>query len=227
MLLSVTHRFIFIKTKKTAGTSLQTVLAKHLRGHHDIITPIFEEGNENYQPWKKEAKYYPGKNYANPGADRNTKHITEARFWGHMPASEIKQKLPPEVWDGYTKITSERHPYEKAVSLAWFHFPLQDRYSTFSALLEHVVDTGDYANWFRYSIDNRNVVDIVIRYEHLLQDTNATLERLGLPQVKSLPRFKAQYRKDARPAMDILSVTQKKRIQEFCAREFEHFGYAY
>ena len=41
MILSHKHKFIFIKTKKTASTSLEIVLSK-LCGKDDIITPVSE-----------------------------------------------------------------------------------------------------------------------------------------------------------------------------------------
>ena len=41
MIVSHEHRFIFIKTRKTAGTSIEISLSKYC-GPNDIITPIAE-----------------------------------------------------------------------------------------------------------------------------------------------------------------------------------------
>ena len=41
MIVSHQHRFVFIKTRKTAGTSIEIALAEHC-GPADIITPIDE-----------------------------------------------------------------------------------------------------------------------------------------------------------------------------------------
>ena len=43
MLLSYRHRFIFIKTRKTAGTSIEMLLSLWLADPRDIITPISAE----------------------------------------------------------------------------------------------------------------------------------------------------------------------------------------
>ena len=42
MIISHRHKFIFVKTKKTAGTSIETLLAS-VCGEEDVITEISEE----------------------------------------------------------------------------------------------------------------------------------------------------------------------------------------
>ena len=42
MIVSHKHKFIFIKTKKVAGSSLELALSKFL-GEDDVITPLAEE----------------------------------------------------------------------------------------------------------------------------------------------------------------------------------------
>jgi hypothetical protein len=42
MLASFEHNFLFIKTRKTAGTSLEIELSRHC-GAADIVTPISPE----------------------------------------------------------------------------------------------------------------------------------------------------------------------------------------
>ena len=41
MIVSHTHKFIFLKTKKTAGTSIELALSE-LCGPDDVITPLTE-----------------------------------------------------------------------------------------------------------------------------------------------------------------------------------------
>jgi len=45
MIISHEHKFIFIKTNKTAGTSIEIALSKYC-GSNDIITPISDEDEE-------------------------------------------------------------------------------------------------------------------------------------------------------------------------------------
>ena len=43
MIISHKHKFIFFKSKKTAGSSIQVTLAKHC-GEDDIITGQYQDG---------------------------------------------------------------------------------------------------------------------------------------------------------------------------------------
>ena len=43
MIVSHKHKFIFFKTRKTAGSSIQVALAKHC-GEDDIITGQYRDG---------------------------------------------------------------------------------------------------------------------------------------------------------------------------------------
>lgn len=65
----------------------------------------------------------------------------------------------------------------------------------------------------------------MIRHANILADFNRILERLGLPPVSELPRAKSGFRRDGRPAGDILSSRQKQILQQDCRLEFELFGY--
>ena len=61
MLISQRYKFIFIKTMKTAGTSIEVALSKYL-GADDVITPIFEED----EPLRAAPGYRGPQNYLVP-----------------------------------------------------------------------------------------------------------------------------------------------------------------
>lgn len=60
MLLSYKYKFIFIKTTKTAGTSLEVNLSQ-LMDSQDIVTPVYPpyEGHipRNYQEFNSKKKF--------------------------------------------------------------------------------------------------------------------------------------------------------------------------
>src|SRR5262245_66480011 len=57
MIVSHAHKFIFLKTKKTAGTSIELALSE-LCGPDDVITPLAEvdeaqrDGKRSAQNWR-------------------------------------------------------------------------------------------------------------------------------------------------------------------------------
>ena len=58
MIVSHRHRFIFIKTRKTAGTSIEIALSAHC-GPDDIMSPISKE-DEKASGKKKGTRNTPG-----------------------------------------------------------------------------------------------------------------------------------------------------------------------
>ena len=75
MIISHKYRFIFIKLRKTAGTSLEIALSG-ICGKDDIITPISAEDEEI----RREPGFRSAQNY-----------IADEAFYNHMPAAEIRR----------------------------------------------------------------------------------------------------------------------------------------
>lgn len=237
MIISYLHNFIFIKTKKTAGTSMEVALATHA-GPDDVVTPFGpREERERF-------KLYPESPPQNFGKDKEG----EARFiaaWKtgnrksiravvdqiatpnlvvqrHGSARRAKQLVGDGFWNSAFKFTIERHPYEKAVSLAWFGRKGRE----FSEALDEVVQGDVYRNFPLYTIDGRLAVDFVVRYEHMEEDLEKVEHAIGgLPVRARLPRANAKQRSDRRPAIEVLSDGQKAIVYDKCREEFELMGY--
>lgn len=232
MIASFRHNFIFIKTKKTAGTAVEMALAP-VCGPDDIITPLGIRGElarGGGQPLCR--------NFAAPEVteavraamtSRKRHRMAEVKklgnrsaFYGHMPASVLREKLPADFWAAAYKITAERHPYEKAVSQAYFCYE-QDR--PFEEFLEEFIGRGKYSSFEFYSIDGEVVVDTFLRQESLADDLARLGRHLGIPIPAEIPQAKIRSRADRRPAREILTDAQKETVYRFCRREFELLGY--
>lgn len=233
MIVSYLHNFIFIKTKKTGGSSVEMMLAPPC-GPDDIITPLgnqAELARGNGEPlcrnfaddpaWEEELRtIIKGKR---PQARRKAfeaKH--KPKFFNHMPANRIKALVAPAFWDRAVKITSERHPYEKAVSLAYFTFKSA---SSFEAHLDQVVRKRGYVGHHLYSNGEEVIVDEFIRLETLRDDMLRVADKLGLPVPNEIARAKSRTRLDLRPAREILSDAQKEVVYANCKKEFDLLGY--
>jgi hypothetical protein len=209
MIISFAHNYIYFRTKKTASTTIETALCDTLTLDDFIAGHRFRHV---------------------PGADRRTDTMARfADFGIHVPACEIRERLPDEFWNTCYKFTSERHPYEKAISLAYFRFGSRlerGRPSgNFPELLDEAVKKGNYAGAMYYTINGLAVVDDFIRYESLGVDLQRVSQRIGIAIPDELPKAKTTYRQDQRPARDILTAAQKETVYSFCRTEFELLGY--
>jgi hypothetical protein len=158
------------------------------------------------------------------------------QVWGeekeraHTEASEIRDMVPRKFWKSAFKFTSERHPYEKAVSLTYYRMGKHGKStraetSSFEEMLDKVISGEGYCGYRYYSINGRPIVDDFIRQENLMADLKRIGEKLGLAIPDELPRRKGQFREDMRPAREILSAEQRDIIYEKCKPEFELLGY--
>jgi hypothetical protein len=144
---------------------------------------------------------------------------------------QIAPLLRQDFWDSAFKFTSERHPYEKAVSLAYMSWSKGDARrqkranNDFSSYLDTVVQKGRYAGFPLYSIEGQSVVDDFIRLETLTADLQRVGKRLGIGIPDELPNERSDSRTDRRPASQILSGQQKEAVWNHCRREFEILGY--
>ena len=236
MIVSYLHNFIFIKTKKTAGTTVEMTLAPHC-GPDDIITPIGKQeemvrGNgtplcRNYSSRpeleQKLREALGGKGLRNKRERWQIAEEMGDKFGSHFGAEAIKSRIAPEFWEKAFKFSAERHPYEKAVSFAYFTLHKSER--SFEQHLDKVVRKGGYGGYRFYTIDGQVVVDDFVRLESIKDDLKRIGAKLGIAIPNELPRSKTKTRTDRRPAREILSDAQKETIYKMCKEEFELFGY--
>jgi hypothetical protein len=152
---------------------------------------------------------------------------THLRFYNHMSAEEIRDRIHDSFWNETSKVSIDRHPYEKVISQAYFRKAREKRFEshTINDILEVVIAEGRYRNVDLYSIGGEIVADILLRFEQLARWPAMLASRLRLPPLRDLPRAKAGYRLDSMAAKDILTAAQKLRIQEVCLEEFIHFDW--
>jgi hypothetical protein len=238
MIASYLHNFIFIKTKKTGGTTIEMALAPGC-GPDDIVTPIgksdeLRRGNgrplfQNFSSAPElEEKLRQAIAIADNGAraEVNERIAPHIKFTNHLDACRIKQRLAPHFWERAHKFTIERHPYEKAISLEYFLYkPRIAKFKSFEKHVDEVVQRGSYTGLRYYTIDGQVVVDEFLRCETLEKDLRRLAENLRVPLQDGMIVSKNQTRKDRRPARDILTDSQKKIIRTRCEGEFELFAH--
>jgi len=225
VIISHTHRYIFIKSEKTAGTSVEAALSKHC-GDRDMVTPLGDYwfNRDERGEWIHSAMNAEG-------------------FFQHDPAAEVRRKVPIDVWEGYFKFSIARNPWDRVVSdfswqarnrpelqpaRRWYHrvgVPFDEFVETRKFFSKFVA--GDWKTNDRfYLLDGALCVDFVIRYERLTDDLAEVCRRVGLPPV-NLPHLKSGLRKGGHSYRDYYNEVTKATVAERHHNDIRLFGYEF
>lgn len=196
MIISHKYRFIFVKTLKTAGTSIEVFLSHHC-GMHDVLTPIIP--------------------HVEPHRPRNYEG-----FFNHMPAAQIRDRVGPDVWNCYFKFCVERNPWDK--TLSYYHMMNHRRGGglTFDQFLAEGDFPINYPKYTEPGDPAQVIVDRVLRYERLNEELAEVFGRLGIPFNGSLGvNAKSEYRTDRRPYREVYTPCQFDLVASVFARELD------
>lgn len=192
MIISHRYKFIFIKTHKTAGSSMEMALGP-LCGPDDIVTPM-ESNADTGIPRNFHEETLLGRTYAKSRLFRKCLHRHSPRlggwFYEHMPASRVRQLVSEEVWTSYHKFCFERNPWEKVVSYYnWKKFGQEKRMPDFKTWVMEKTHRlpRDASLYFE---DEQCLMDEVLDYRGFIEKFVALCERLGIPFNGEMPREK-------------------------------------
>lgn len=241
MIISHTHRFIFIKTRKTAGSSAEIALSR-LCGPGDVLTPLSEvraEEQVREQETGLRAQNYHKRASQHRGWQEWRRLLLQGRraeWRRHETAEALRRLLGRDIWDCYWKVSIERNPWDRAVSR--YFYDLEKR----RGRGEEASDEGlsDFlawcarhkpiwlSNWDHYAINGQVAVDEVFFFEDLDAHLRAFGERLGYEGELGLPSFRAKSGfRDQRQYSEILTARDRELVAEVCRREIEAFGYRF
>lgn len=213
MIISHRYKYIFLKTNKTAGTSIEIALSKFC-GPNDIITKI--------SPPDEVTR----KNLGYPGP-QNFLTVKGHKLINHMPAYALHKLVPKQMWDSYYKFCVERNPWDRLVSLYFWIYKSEPR-PTFSEFLRseephRLIKKGRDL----YSIEGVVAVDKICLYEDLENELETIRRRLGIPESLTLPRAKASFRNKKAHYSDFYSEEDQALVHEMFAAEIDKLNYKF
>jgi len=202
MIISYQHEFIFIKTKKTAGSSIEHYLFPYL-GPKDVCSGSALDGTPSLNPikmkkghvgWKWLSEYYSRewrKFYSFAVVRNPWDTVVSAYFWFRSYA-ELQGTSPEEFGD------------------------FADWISRFEL---HTLDP-----WPLFAGNAGPVVDKVLRYENLHQE----LATIPVPYAgEILSVFKKSGMRESRDYKQFYTDQSRQRVHEVFSKVIDHFGYEF
>ena len=213
MLVSHRHRFIYTKTTKTAGTSVESFFERFCMTEG---TWTFQHAREEYVSEAGIIGYR--------GVDASGK-----QWFNHMAAETIRAQLGEEIWGSYFKFAVIRDPFDKVVSGYFFATQANGEAADIIADFRRWLGEGGAASVMdrhNYVIDGALCLDYFIRYEALLEGIQSVCERVGVDyDATSLPRLKAEFRQRDIPLADFYDAAAIAAVEDCYGFELEQFGY--
>jgi len=202
MLISHDYRFIFIKTRKTAGTSLEVELSR-LMGESDVVTPILppEEG-------------HVARNFI----------VNGTKLYNHMPAAKVRGVVGRKVFDSYLKFCIEREPVDKCIS---YYSMLRN--SPAHRRGNETLTWEEYLRRRDFPLDDalylgfwgNLLVDRILHYERLPQELPLLCKDLGIPFERLQTRAKSGFRNDVP-----VTLQDRKEIYKAFRKSLRYTGYS-
>lgn len=192
MIVSQKYKFIYLKTIKTASTSIENALSA-ICGPEDIITPTAPRfmkfrPNQRAQNYRLDHPAVPSRPWIKRLLGRPERyHHPSVGYYEHMPAWRVKTYIGDDIWNSYYKFTFERNPWDRQVSFYHFRVPDKQKGYTFDQFLANR-SRAFVDNWGIYTIENDVCVDFLGKFENLAVDFQKVIDRLGLPPELSLPK---------------------------------------
>lgn len=208
MIISHKYKFIYLRSQKTASTTLDVFFSAYC-DMNDIVTVMPEETPE----WHN----------ATTGGPINNNHV---------PAIHVKNWIGDEIWDEYYKVTSIRNPLDKLISsyFWWKEFP------NLGPQIARPVDYDSFSKWILdynfehklaifhepyYKIDGEIIVNGFIRFESLVKDLVWFCQKM---RIEFNPEYLLHYKKTDRKDVEVTDIA-KDKIRYLFAQELIDLNY--
>lgn len=217
MLISHKHQFIYTKTAKTAGTSVESYFERFCMAEGEWSQ---SHGRDEYQSETGVIGYR--------GPER-----PEGTLWfNHMSAREIKDLIGVDVWEDYYKFCVIRNPYEKCISAFYYfgenHMDPSSNLNAARTLFCEFLKSTPPIDCDKYLIKKKICLDYFIRYENLQADLERVCRRLGVHyDPDAVPTFKKGARPSSARVDCMYNDESRSLVEDIFSFELDYFEYEY
>lgn len=217
MIISHANKFIFLKTEKTAGTSIEIALSEFC-GPDDIITPISDED----EAVRKVMGFRGPQNFQEKWIDYSLKDLIKTVksrklkrcFFNHIQAKQVIPQIDPDVWDKYYKFCFERNPFDRSISQYFWKTKNKSYPEDFAQFVQNGgLNSLKKSRYYLYTIGGNIVVDRICKYENFSEELEFIKQKLNLSKEIELPKTKLKYRKDKGSYRDFIDEMSRKEIE--------------
>jgi hypothetical protein len=224
MIVSHKHKFIFLKTKKTGGSSIRMMLAQLLNEDDYILTPAhvaedFELRKDKVYPqnfmnpevipfWKDERSYEIGSpaellKFRKELGFRKSDAIQHFFLRAHATCDQVRDFVGDQVYKNYFKFAFDRNPFDRMVSL--YNWRLRDdplrinkrpAEISFDEFVSRRFNHQRTCNSRIYCSNGELAIDHLARFEDFSGELKFIFHQIGIPfDTKRIPRIKSGKRK--------------------------------
>ena len=216
VLVSHSHKFIFLKTRKTAGTSVEMMLE-----------PACAPKDHTVQ------HKTPGlvSEYGIVGARMSTP--AHGVWKNHILADHVRDQLGAEQFDSYKKITTIRNPFDRMMSMfMWRHAKNNVQSRTLAEIREafgrYVQKAGWQTDRYVTHVKSQFIIDCSVRFEHLVADLAKLMNTLGMPfNANEIPHAKSGHRPlETQQLSDFYDPPTTDVVRRRMSWVFENYDYS-
>ena len=222
MIISHKNKFVFVKTTKTAGTSVEIALSGSC-GDEDILSKL----HPTDEAIRLERSGRGSQNVAVTKADK------VFRFDPHTRGKRARAYLGRAEFAKYFSFAFERNPFDRVVSAYFYIKKMREQRGedtsefTFDAMVgkqSHLKQLHD-RGWGLYTDQDEIFVTKVYKFEELQTAMADIVKQIGLPETVELPHTKTSSR--SRDYRDYYSSESRAAVEEVFAQELATFGYSF
>ena len=229
MIISHQHKFIFLKTRKTASTSTEFAL-NEICGPDDVVTPVGSMSEPKRTGPKPRNYHYRPPVLSTEWPNLFVRYLRGGKmpldYYQHMHGWRVKRRVGAKIWNSYFKFAFDRNPWDREVS--WYsHQLVQGRFTgTFKQHLQRLPQ-HQVGNYEIYSCNGKVAVDFLGRYETLEADLAYVMQKIGLETELRLGQLNSGHRDRSISYRDWYDDDARDLIGKTYAREIDLLGYSF